>query len=75
MRKLQEIQSDISAVDGQIAELYQKRRMFTKEAAEQGEAPAGNVFGFTLQDAFDFTDAKVVFQGVEIGRASCRERV
>ena len=65
MRKLQEIQSDISAVDGQIAKLYQKRRMFTKEAAEQGEAPAGNVFGFTLQDAFDFTDAKVVFQGVE----------
>lgn len=64
MRKQEEVRRDISEIDAQISELYKKRRRLTEEAAGSLSS-AKKIYDFTQVDSFDFTDAKVVFQGVE----------
>ena len=64
MRGLQEIRADISVLDAQIAELYQKRRKLTEEEVGLKLLEGRKIFGFTQVDAFDFGSGRVVFQGV-----------
>lgn len=65
MRGIEEIQSEISAVDMQISDLYKKRRQLAEEAAGCRLLPGGDIFGFRQAGAYDFSGAKVVFQGEE----------
>ncbi len=64
MRNLEEVRRDIFEIDEKILKLYQKRRQLSEEAA--GSLSSGKkIFDFQQVESFDFTDAKVVFQGVE----------
>lgn len=65
MRGLHEIRTDISAIDRQIMDLYQKRMHLTEEMTECRLAAGKKIFDFTQTENMDFTDAMVVFQGEE----------
>ena len=65
MRELQEIRKDVSAIDRQIMDLYEKRMRLTEELVEYRLLAGRKIFDFTPIEAFDFTNAKVVFQGEE----------
>lgn len=65
MRELYEIRTDISAIDRQIMDLYQKRTRLTEEMTECRLAAGKKVFDFTQTEKIDFADAIVVFQGEE----------
>ena len=65
MRELHEIRTDISAIDRQIMDLYQKRTRLTEEMTECRLAAGKKVFDFTQTEKIDFADAIVVFQGEE----------
>lgn len=64
MRGLEEIRAEMSALDGQIAELYRKRTKLTEEEVGVRLSAGKKIFGFTQVESFDFEQAKVVFQGV-----------
>ncbi len=64
MRGLQEIRTDISALDAQIAELYQRRMKLTEEEVGLKLLEGRKIFDFLQVDAFDFSSGRVVFQGV-----------
>ena len=65
MRELSKICDDIALVDTQITELYKMRMKLAEEAAEQKSFDRKHLFDFSRVDAFDFGNAKVVFQGEE----------
>ncbi len=65
MRELQEIRADISAIDEQILHLYKERMQLTEEVVEHRLAAGKKIFHFIQVEAFDFKNARVVFQGVE----------
>ena len=65
MESLQEIQMEIEWIDEQLAKLYQKRMRLTEAAGAHDPASKEGLFGFALEEGFDFTGARVVFQGVE----------
>ncbi len=65
MRELQEIREDIAVVDQDIAKLYDRRMRLTEELVECRLSAGKKIFDFTPAEAFDFNNARVVFQGVE----------
>ena len=65
MRQLQEIHADISAIDAQIEALHKKRVQLNEEIAACRLTLGKKIFHFTPVEAFDFQNARVVFQGVE----------
>ena len=65
MRELQEIRADISDIDERILNLYKERMQLTEELVEYRLAVGKKIFDFTPVEAFDFKNARVVFQGVE----------
>lgn len=65
MRELQEIRKDVSVIDRQIMDLYEKRMRLTEELVEYRLLAGRKIFDFTPIETFDFTNAKVVFQGEE----------
>lgn len=64
MKELQEIQAEISALDRQIADLYQKRTQLTEEEVRVRFSSGKKLFGFTMAKEDAFGHGKVVFQGV-----------
>ena len=65
MRGLQEIRTDIADIDERILNLYKERMQLTEELVEYRLAAGKKIFDFTPVEAFDFKNARVVFQGVE----------
>ena len=65
MSGLQQVRAEIAEIDRQITGLYEKRAKRTEELARCGQEEGGQLFGFNQVNAFDFHNARVVFQGVE----------
>ncbi len=62
---MQEMQKRLSAIDGQIVELYQKRMRLTEELVGKRLMEGGKIFGYRQVGRLDFHGARVLFQGVE----------
>ena len=65
MEEQKKIREEISEIDKKIADLYQERIRLIETAAGRPEKNGLGLFGFQPVEAFDFKDAKIVFQGVE----------
>ena len=65
MRGLPEIRKEMIEIDGQIAQLYQKRMQLTREEVNIRHLTEKKMFGFTQTERFEFGNGKIIFQGVD----------